>query len=56
MLIEENRDELLRITLTLKCRGCLCTGFELNGYVFEIARKDYYLEQHYRKIPFPEKK
>lgn len=56
MLIEKNKEELLRITGSLNVSGTLCTGFEYNGYVFEIVRKDFYLEQHYKKIPFPEKK
>ena len=56
MLSEKNHDEMVRITETLNSEGCLCTGFEFNGYVFEIVRKDFYLEQHYKKIPFPEKK
>ena len=55
MLTETNKEELLRITQTLNCKGTLCTGFEFNGYVFEIDRKDFYLEQHYKKIPYPEK-
>ena len=55
MLINTNKEELLRITQTLNCQGCRCTGFEFNGYVFDIARKDHYLEQHYKKIPYPEK-
>ena len=56
MLTETNPDEMLKITQTLNRSGCLCTGFEFGGYVFEIVRKDFYLEQHYKKIPFPEKK
>ena len=55
MLTETNKDDLIRITDKLNCSGCLCTGFEFNGYVFEIVRKSYYLEQHYKKIPYPEK-
>lgn len=55
MLNDTNYDELIRITQTLNCKGCLCTGFEFNGYVFEIVRKDFYLEQHYKKIPYTEK-
>lgn len=55
MLIETNKDDLLRITSTLNCSGTLCTGFEYNGFVFEIVRKDFYLEQHYKKIPYTEK-
>jgi len=55
MLTETNKDDLIRITRKLNCEGCRCTGFEFDGYVFEIMRKDHYLEQHYKKIPFPEK-
>ncbi len=54
MLPEKNPDEMLRITRTLNCEGTLCTGFEFNGYVFEIVRKDFYLEQHYKKLPSKE--
>lgn len=54
MLIETNKDDLIRITRTLNCSGSLCTGFEYNGFVFEIVRKDFYIEQHYRKIPYKE--
>lgn len=56
MLIETNREELLRITQTLNCSSTLSTSFEYNGFMFEITRKDYYIEQRYKKIPFPEKK
>ena len=55
MLTKTNKDELIRITQELNCSGTLCTGFEFNGYVFEIVRKDFYLEQHYKKIPYTEK-
>ena len=54
MLTETNKDDLIRITNKLNCSGSLCTGFEFNGYVFEIVRKDFYLEQHYKKIPYKE--
>ena len=56
MLTETNKDELIRITNELRRSGSLCTGFEFSGFVFEIVRKDFYLEQHYKKIPFPEKR
>ena len=55
MLTDTNINDLLRITTMLNSTGCRCTGFEFNGYVFEIVRKDHYLEQHYKKIPYPEK-
>ncbi len=54
MLTETNKDDLIRITRKLNCSGSLCTGFEFNGYVFEIVRKDFYLEQHYKKLPCKE--
>lgn len=54
MLNETNKEDLARITTKLYCSGSLCTGFEFNGYLFEIVRKDYYLEQHYKKIPYKE--
>lgn len=54
MLYDTNREELLRITQTLNCKGCRSTSFEFNGYVFEIVRLDHYLEQHYKKIPYKE--
>jgi hypothetical protein len=55
MLTDTNKDDLIRITTKLNCQGSLCTGFEFNGYVFEIVRKDFYLEQHYKKNPYTEK-
>lgn len=55
MLSETNENDLIRITEKLNCSGTLCTGFEFNGYLFEIVRKDFYLEQHYKKLPFTEK-
>ncbi len=54
MLTETNIDDLLRITTMLNSTGSLCTGFEFNGFVFEIVRKDFYLEQHYKKLPYKE--
>jgi hypothetical protein len=54
MLTETNLEDLLRITKMLFSTGQLCTGFEFDGYVFEIVRKDFYLEQHYKKIPYKE--
>lgn len=54
MLINTNKEDLIRITRELNCSGSLCTGFEFNGYVFEITRKEYYLEQHYKKLPYKE--
>ena len=55
MLTETNKDDLIRITNSLNCSSTLCTSFEFNGYVFEMVRKDYYLEQHYKNIPYTEK-
>lgn len=55
MLTETNKDDLIRITNELNCSTTLCTGFEFNGYVFEIVRKSFYLEQHYKNIPYKEK-
>lgn len=52
MLTDTNKDDLIRITQKLNCSGSFCTAFEFNGYVFEITRKHYYLEQHYKKLPF----
>ena len=54
MLIETNKDDLARIADKLYFSGTLCTSFEFGGFVFEITRKDYYLEQHYRKLPYKE--
>lgn len=56
MLIETNKDDLARIADKLYFSGTLCTSFEFGGFVFEITRKDYYLEQHYRKLPYKENK
>ena len=53
MLTETNKDDLIRITDRLSL-GTLSTAFEFNGYVFDIVRKDYYLEQHYKKLPCKE--
>ena len=54
MLTETNKEDLARITDKLYFSGSLCTGFEFGGYVFEIVRKDFYLEQHYKKLPYKE--
>ena len=54
MLTVTNIDDLIRITNMLNSTGSLCTGFEFNGYMFQIMRKDYYLEQHYRRLPCKE--
>lgn len=56
MLIESNKEDLARITDKLYFSGTLSTAFEFGGFVYEIVRKDFYLEQHYKKIPYTEKK
>lgn len=55
MLIESNKEDLARIADKLIFSGTLSTGFEFGGYVFSIMRKDYYLEQHYKDLPYKEK-
>ncbi len=55
MLTDTNIDDLLRITTMLNSTGSLSTGFEFNGFVFHIERKDFYLEQHYKALPCKDK-
>lgn len=56
MLAETNKEDLARIADKLYFSGTLSTGFEFGGFVFSIMRKDFYLEQHYKKLPYREDK
>ena len=54
MIHENLKDEFTRITNVFRAQGVLSTGFEWGGYVVQFMRKDFYNEQHYKKIPYPE--